>query len=328
MDIPKPPDNKPLNETLLRTNTSELKIPDFLFDLSQLAEKQGQKLYLVGGAVRDLLMNCELTDYDLLCDKNAIEFAEYLETNEKAKIDSIHKPFGTAKIKLNGFNMNGDFANSQLILNQDPKTRLSQSEVGAYIDLATARAETYKFPGALPTVTFPVPVEEELIRRDFTINAIALLIHPKRQLEFIDPQNGIKDLSGGMIRVMHEKSYYEDPTRIFRALRFAFRFGFAISENDKKLIREVIENKDFHGMTQRIRGKRFGIELKRLLELSNWLEAIKALIEMEVYKLIRPDLKLNIKNPIETMLGWKEKLNWILSLSGEASEITKEMYLN
>ncbi|HEY9886111.1 MAG TPA: poly-A polymerase, partial [Vampirovibrionales bacterium] len=169
-------------------------IPSFLFSLSEIARNNNQSIYLVGGAVRDFLLNKRNFDIDIICDMGAIELAKKLEEEGFAEIKSLHKDFGTAKVII--------------------------KENKQEIDIATTRSETYSEPGALPKTHYPTSIQKDLSRRDFTINAIALKIENK-EIEFIDPFDGRADLRAGIIQVLHSKSYYEDPTRIFRAIRFA-----------------------------------------------------------------------------------------------------------
>ncbi|MBU1887772.1 MAG: hypothetical protein KKB46_01055, partial [Candidatus Omnitrophica bacterium] len=107
------------------------------------------------------------------------------------------------------------------------------------VDIATARRETYKKPAAYPDVE-PAAIKEDLFRRDFTINAMAVSVNKKNFGELVDFYGGHKDLRKKLIRVMHDKSFTDDPTRIFRAVRFSARFGFKIDPRTRKLIKEAI----------------------------------------------------------------------------------------
>lgn len=261
-------------------------IPKFLFEISELANQAGQNIYLVGGAVRDLLLGEKVYDFDLLCDKNAIELAKSLQEKKYAELKSVHEPFGTAKVFLRG----------------------QQIE----LDLATTREETYDFPGALPKVKYPCSVEEDLKRRDFTINSIALNLLPNGETEFVDPYDGRSDLQKKVIKVLHSKSYWEDPTRIIRAIRFAIRFGYQLPKEDIEQIQKALEDDQLHEMTKQIRGVRFGIELKRLLELPLWLEGARLISEYESWDLIRENLLVNLQEPKSLFNSWDTRLVWIL----------------
>ena len=160
-------------------------------------------VYLVGGAVRDLLLGRERTDLDLVVEGDAATLGRRLGGEVRA-----HERFATAKIDLGGLE----------------------------IDLATARSETYPRPGALPEVR-PATVAEDLARRDFTVNAMAVPLVAEPEL--IDPHGGVRDLEQGLLRVLHERSFVDDPTRALRAARYAARYGFALESDTERLLREA-----------------------------------------------------------------------------------------
>ena len=146
----------------------------FIWEIIDLVEQKAdekvkQKIYLVGGAVRDFLIGEEIIDYDLLCEKSALALAEFLQTENYAQIVSIHEPFGAVKIQLN-------------------------SPANIQLDLATTRTEIYEFSGALPIAQYPQNINIDLARRDFTINAIALELKPNQEFEIIDIFAGQADL--------------------------------------------------------------------------------------------------------------------------------------
>ncbi|MGE5409280.1 MAG: CCA tRNA nucleotidyltransferase [Syntrophothermus sp.] len=156
------------------------------------AAPEAARVYLVGGAVRDLLLGRERADVDLV----VVGDPAGLATALGAETLAAHERFGTAKVALDGHE----------------------------VDLAAARTETYAHPGALPTVAAADSIEADLSRRDFTINAMAIpLAEPDR---LIDPHAGRADLEAGLIRILHPGSFIDDPTRALRAARYASRFGF------------------------------------------------------------------------------------------------------
>jgi tRNA nucleotidyltransferase (CCA-adding enzyme) len=157
--------------------------------------------YLVGGVVRDLLMGREVTDLDV-----AIE----------GDVDALGDLAGFS-LEREGLFLTG---------------RLEQGEMK--IDVARARAETYAAPGALPEVR-PASIAEDLARRDFTLNAMAFPLSGEREL--IDPHGGLADLRAGRLRVLHERSFVDDPTRALRAARYAARFGFELETETERLLR-------------------------------------------------------------------------------------------
>ena len=173
-------------------------------ELERLQEAAaGSPAYLVGGAVRDLLLGETHPDLDVVIEGDVGPVAQALggEVTE-------HERFQTAKVRV------GELT----------------------VDLARARAETYSQPGALPEVA-PASLEDDLARRDFTINAMAVALDGEPEL--IDPHGGADDLAGGRLRVLHAGSFRDDPTRALRAARYAARFGFELEPETEKLIREA-----------------------------------------------------------------------------------------
>lgn len=164
----------------------------------------GKPVYLVGGAVRDLLLGRGRADIDLVVEGDATALASRLggEVVE-------HERFATAKARI------GEHV----------------------VDIATARAETYPQPGALPEVEPTAGIAADLARRDFTINAMAIPL--RREPELIDPHRGSEDLESGLLRILHASSFEDDPTRALRAARYAARFGFELEPDTAELLSEV-----------------------------------------------------------------------------------------
>jgi tRNA nucleotidyltransferase (CCA-adding enzyme) len=160
-------------------------------------------VYLVGGAVRDLLLGRERTDLDLAVEGDAAALGRRLGGEVRA-----HERFATATVRVDGLEL----------------------------DLATARGETYPRPGALPEVR-PAPLAEDLARRDFTVNAMAVPLATEPEL--IDPHGGARDLERGELRVLHGRSFADDPTRALRAARYAARYGFALEAETASLLRQA-----------------------------------------------------------------------------------------
>jgi len=173
-------------------------------ELAPVREAGGDPVYLVGGAVRDLLLGRGRADIDLVVEGDAAALAEQLG----AEVTS-HERFGTAKVKVDGHE----------------------------IDIAGARSESYPRPGALPVVEPGANLAADLRRRDFTINAMAIPLRGEPRL--IDPHGGEADLAKRRLRILHDGSFVDDPTRALRAARYAARFGFALEERTAELIRET-----------------------------------------------------------------------------------------
>ena len=169
--------------------------------LRDAAERAGAGLYIVGGAVRDALLGRELTNVDLVVDGDHEPVVEALGGEA-----TVHDRFATATVRLGGRD----------------------------IDVARARSETYPQPGALPVVE-PAALAEDLSRRDFTINAMAVGFDAPN--EVIDPLGGLEDLHAGLLRVLHDDSFTDDPTRALRAARYAARLGFEVEPHTLALLR-------------------------------------------------------------------------------------------
>jgi len=180
--------------------------------VGKFADKLKLPAYIVGGPVRDKLLGIANHDMDFVVEGDGIKFAEELNKSLKGKL-TIYRAFGTATIAL-----------------KEKK-----------IDIVTARKETYKHPAAYPAVK-PGTIKDDLFRRDFTINAMAISINKKSSGKLVDFYGGQKDLKKGVIRILHNKSFVDDPTRIFRAVRFSVRFGFKIEPHTKKLIKEAVSD--------------------------------------------------------------------------------------
>lgn len=190
------PERRDLAETIGRRLSGELS--RFLRLAGEIARGTGQSLYLVGGVVRDLLLERQNYDLDLVLEGDAIGLARRLAAAGYGKVTAHHR-FGTARLSWAGWN----------------------------VDLAMARRETYDSPGALPSVE-PGTIRDDLFRRDFTVNAMAVELDTGRYGRLLDPYGGESDLREKSIRVLHEKSFVDDATRIWRALRYEQRLGFRL----------------------------------------------------------------------------------------------------
>ena len=190
------------------------KFPKNIFDIIKIAgsvaDKRNVSLYIVGGSVRGLLLRVRNYDLDFVVEGDGIGFAKILNKTLKGRL-KIHQAFKTATVFYKDFR----------------------------IDIVTARSESYKRPAAYPLVRTGT-IKEDLFRRDFTINAMAISINRKTSGELVDFYGGLKDLKKGIIRIMHDKSFVDDPTRIFRAVRFSVRFDFKIESYTKDLIKKSI----------------------------------------------------------------------------------------
>jgi len=190
----------------------------------------GRSLYLVGGTVRDILLARPNLDVDLVLEGNGPALARRLAKDRDGELVT-HPRFGTATFRQGAISL----------------------------DIVSARSETYERPGALPRVS-PGTIQDDLSRRDFSINAMAVRVDPLQFGELIDPHGGRTDLDRGIIRVLHDASFTDDPTRIWRALRYEQRLGFRLHPSTEQLASRDV------GVMERVSGDRLRRELERTLE--------------------------------------------------------------
>jgi len=247
-----------------------------LEEAGQLADRCGVPLFVVGGCVRDLLLNIKNDDLDLVVEGDGIAFAKKLGEVLHARVTS-HERFGTA-----------------IVLLPD----------GYKLDVATARTEYYEYPTALPTVE-QGSIKKDLYRRDFTINALAVRLNGKGFGDVLDFYGGQRDLNDKVVRVLHGLSFVEDPTRVFRAIRFETRFGFHLGKDTAALMTGAVKMNLFH----RLSGHRLLEELKLLLSEREPKQAITRLAEFGLLRFIHP--KLNWSDRLRALLGAVEQtIDW------------------
>jgi len=266
-------------------NVMRERLPDHIVNLlmtiGQVAESLKYRAYAVGGFVRDIFLYQENLDIDVVIEGDGIRFAKELAASLNGRVRS-HKKFRTAVVVL--------------------PDGLKPKELK--IDVATARIEYYQSPGALPTVETG-SIKLDLYRRDFSINTLAIKLNPDKFGILIDFFGGQKDLKDRAIRVLHNLSFVEDPTRIFRAIRFEQRFGFKIA----KLTSGLIENAVRMGFLKQLSGRRLFSELRLILEEEKPVMALRRLDEFGLLEVIHPDLHFDQK--IEALLLSAEKvLTW------------------
>ncbi|MGB2600874.1 MAG: CBS domain-containing protein [Candidatus Omnitrophota bacterium] len=235
------------------------------------ADSRDIKLFVVGGFVRDLLLGQKNYDLDIVVEGDAIKFGKIIADKLRGSL-VVHKKFGTSTVVMNWPEWLGPS------LHPDNKFK---------IDIATARQETYAAPAALPTVKFS-SLREDLYRRDFTINAMAIEVNKKDFGLFIDFFDGIKDLEKGIIRTLHDKSFIDDPTRIFRAVRFEQRFGFEIESHTEYLIKHAVKQEMF----RRTENQRIRDELVLILKEKDPEKAVFRMRELHELRFIHPELVL------------------------------------
>ncbi len=235
------------------------KITQILKNIGHIADILGYNAYLVGGLVRDILLKQENFDVDIVIEGDGIEFAHEFAEHYDARVRS-HRKFGTAVLILpDGFK----------------------------VDVATARMEYYESPGAPPVVETS-SLKRDLYRRDFTINTLAIRLNKRHYGTLIDYFGGQKDIREKVLRVLHNLSFVEDPTRVLRAIRFEQRFGFKIGKLTHALIKNAVKSDYFKDIS----GRRLFLELKLVLKEDDPVGAIYRMNEYNLLHLISPKIKL------------------------------------
>jgi tRNA nucleotidyltransferase (CCA-adding enzyme) len=212
------------------------------------------EVYLVGGAVRDLLRGGAPLDLDLVVEGNVVQVARRIGDDVV-----VHDRFGTSTVKVDGLTY----------------------------DLARARRERYPHPGALPEVE-AAPLSEDLSRRDFTVNAIAVALGGPDAGKVTSAPGAIEDLDAGRLRILHDRSFIDDPTRLLRLARYRGRLGFSIEPRTAELAREAVDS----GALETVSGARIGAELRLLAREPDPLAAFGALRELGLDGAIHRDYGL------------------------------------
>jgi tRNA nucleotidyltransferase (CCA-adding enzyme) len=214
--------------------------------------------FLVGGAVRDLLLDLDSIDIDVAVEGDARAAARELALRLGGTCHP-HERFGTATVRTDQ----------------------------RHVDLATTRTERYPSPGALPEVE-AAPLDQDLVRRDFTINAMAVALTGDELGHLIDPHGGVTDLEAGQVRVLHDASFSDDPTRLIRALRYEARLGFHMDSDTEALAREAIKAEALDTVS----GVRKRDELLRLLAEVEVAAAVARMSELKLDRALHPALRV------------------------------------
>jgi tRNA nucleotidyltransferase (CCA-adding enzyme) len=259
------------------------RVVKLLEQAGEVAGRLQMDVCAVGGFVRDLLLGRPNLDVDLMVEGDGLAFARALGQALRADIKQ-HPRFGTAVVILpDGFKL----------------------------DVATARTEYYEYPTALPTVERS-SIKRDLYRRDFTINTLAIRLTAGRFGELLDFYGGQRDLHDKIVRVLHSLSFVDDPTRVFRAVRFEQRYGFHLSQDTLGLIKSAVERKLFH----RLSGTRLCDELSLLLSEPEPRKALARLGGLGLLGAVHPSLK------------WTGRLEALLKRLDEAAAWYRLLYLD
>jgi tRNA nucleotidyltransferase (CCA-adding enzyme) len=249
--------------------------------ISQIAHMKRSALYIVGGFVRDLLLDRPSLDFDLVVEGDAIDLAQSLADQFGGRITS-HTRFGTAKWHIAGNRSNLASALTARYSEMDNHP-IDPSDLPQSLDLITARTEFYTHPTALPTVERG-SIKLDLHRRDFTINTLALRLDGHHYGELHDHWGGLNDLRQGLVRVLHSLSFVDDPTRMLRAVRFEKRFDFQIEQRTLDLLNEA------QPMLGRVSGDRIRHELDNILAEPNICQMLARLNELALLSAIHKSL--------------------------------------
>lgn len=271
-----------------RLNQLEPVLYELLCQIRSLSHRLGMRAYLVGGFVRDLFLHRVSEDIDLVIEGDGIQFAQALHQILGGKLDS-HTEFGTANLTTNGF----------------------------VIDIVTARIEYYEYPAALPHVE-PGLLKQDLYRRDFTMNTLAISLTKDHFGWLVDFFGGKEDLEAGVIRGLHSFTFIDDPTRILRGIKFAVRFGFTIEEDTDRLIHQAVMHKVFCD----VKGPRLWEELKTLLLEGRDVQTFQYLEDYGILPQIADGLRLN-----ETQWAQLERVEQVIRLLRDGSETVERWLL-
>jgi len=225
-----------------------------LRDAGNLAGEMGFNAYVVGGMVRDLLLGLQTIDVDIVIEGQGIHFARSLADRLHAKV-RCHERFGTATLTL--------------------PDRLR-------VDIATARTEFYERPAALPKVT-PGSIRDDMFRRDFTINTLAASLMPGEFGRVLDDFGGVRDLRERHIRALHERSFIDDPTRLFRAVRFEKRLDFRIVRSTEQWIADALSR----SLLEELEDYRIAAELRLILEETDPAGPLRRLSELGIIERLK-----------------------------------------
>ena len=264
------------------------RVRDVLNKIGEIGDRLNFPVFMVGGIVRDLFLGIKNYDLDIVVEGDGIKFARELSRDSGGRIKS-HEKFGTAIVILaDGFK----------------------------IDVATARREFYEYPAAFPKVELS-SIKKDLYRRDFTINAMAIHLNQKYFGKLIDFFGGQRDLSKGIIRVLYNLSFVEDPARIIRAIRFEQRYNFKMDSTTEDFLKKAIDDK----LLSRLRKKRITEELILILKEENPLKSLKRMEELGALKYILPDVELN-EETVNRLNRIKDNYNfWKRNIPDEKIEL-------
>ena len=265
------------NDAMQRNLAERLKqaLPEdqwqLLVRVAESATALGLPLYIVGGLPRDILLRQPSADFDLVVEGPAPELAKRLAGAYGGKV-TVHSRFGTAKWNLRHSSIEGKESGD-----------LKRGHARQSLDFVTARSESYKHPAALPTVEFGT-IADDLRRRDFSMNALAIRLDGPQLGELRDELGGLEDLEHGVVRALHDGSFVDDPTRMYRAVRYEQRYQFRIAPETLGLLPSG------RPLVEKLSAQRIRHELDLILQESRADAMLKRLEELDLLKPIHPAL--------------------------------------
>jgi len=303
-------------------NLLEMTLPPARLQLLKVvasaAYDQRSALYIVGGFVRDMLLDRPSLDFDLVVEGDAIKLAKSLANRYGGRVTS-HARFGTSKWHIAGhqeqiiarIKAERDSATKNDI-NSVSRNAERINQLPESLDLISARTEFYTYPSALPTVERG-SIKLDLHRRDFTINTLALRLDGHHYAELHDYWGGFNDLNNGLVRVLHSLSFVDDPTRMLRAVRFEQRFDFSIEDRTLELLKGAIP------LIERVSGDRIRHELDHIFTESQADKMLARLHQLQLLKAIQIDLKWDewLSLRMLSLAGISPEEEWQLEIDGD-----------
>ncbi|HKJ38509.1 MAG TPA: hypothetical protein VJ972_07020 [Anaerolineales bacterium] len=291
--------------------------------VADIAGSLGFPVYIVGGSVRDLLLGHAINDLDLTVEGDSRALAESMLKRLGGKV-MIHAKFGTAR-----------WTPTESTFERLNVPMLTMDSLPPHLDFVSTRSEIYTSPGVLPKVKRS-SIQDDLRRRDFTINAMAVRLDGIHFGALVDILDGRADLERSLIRVLHPRSFIDDPTRMFRAVRYAVRYGFEIEPETLKLF-----NDEARSVLAELSGERLRHEFDLIFEEANPIPALKKIKELGLLRPIHPalpsaDEEMLAKakdQPAENIggfavpdiLSFQQTLGWVLYLMGLSEKDIEEM---
>lgn len=270
--------------------------------LDRLRRMCDDPLFLVGGPVRDLILNRKILDMDFAVEGDVESLARALAESSGGEL-TLHPRFHTANIRLPD---------------------------GVAVDLAQTRRERYPEPARLPQVCVGAPIEEDLARRDFSIQAMALRLNGRDRGKIVDPFGGRKDLSAGIIRILHANSFQDDPVRAFRAFRYSARYGFRLEKNTSRSLAAILRRPEL----LKCASDRIFDEWRRTFDEPRWIENVRRLCEQKLLRwigigsvsnfraLLRTDASLKkLSGSYPDVLAWATRWSAFLALCPTARRL-------